>query len=83
MSSKIQILKNLINFVDDLIIGGGMAYTFIKSQGGEIGNSLVEEIFLDEAQNFFYWLKIKMLKFIFHMMWLFQKNSPIALLQKQ
>ena len=50
VSSKIQILKNLINFVDDLIIGGGMAYTFIKSQGGEIGNSLVEEVFLDEAQ---------------------------------
>ena len=50
VSSKIQILKNLINIVDDLIIGGGMAYTFIKSQGGEIGNSLVEEVFLDEAQ---------------------------------
>ena len=50
VSSKIQVLKNLINVVDDLIIGGGMAYTFIKAKGGEIGNSLCEDEFLDEAQ---------------------------------
>ncbi len=50
VSSKIQVLKNLINVVDNLIIGGGMAYTFIKAKGGEIGNSLCEEEFLDEAQ---------------------------------
>ncbi len=49
VSSKIEILKNLINVVDDLIIGGGMAYTFIKANGGEIGNSLFEEAFLTEA----------------------------------
>jgi len=62
VSSKIQILKNLINFVDDLIIGGGMAYTFIKSQGGEIGNSLVEEAFLDEAQKILLLAKDKNVK---------------------
>lgn len=50
VSSKIKILKNLISVVDDLIIGGGMAYTFIKSNGGEIGNSLCEDAFLNEAQ---------------------------------
>ena len=50
VSSKIQILINLINVVDNLIIGGGMAYTFIKAKGGEIGNSLCEDEFLDEAQ---------------------------------
>ena len=50
VSSKIQVLTNLINVVDNLIIGGGMAYTFIKSKGGEIGNSLCEDEFLDEAQ---------------------------------
>ena len=50
VSSKIEILKNLTNVVDDLIIGGGMAYTFIKAKGGEIGNSLCEDAFLDEAQ---------------------------------
>ena len=49
VSSKIEILKNLINVVDDLIIGGGMAYTFIKANGGEIGSSLFEEAFLTEA----------------------------------
>ena len=62
VSSKIQILKNLINFVDDLIIGGGMAYTFIKSQGGEIGNSMVEEVFLDEAQKILLLAKDKNVK---------------------
>lgn len=50
VSSKIQVLTNLINVVDNLIIGGGMAYTFIKAKGGEIGNSLCEDEFLDEAQ---------------------------------
>ena len=50
VSSKIQVLTNLINVVDNLIIGGGMAYTFIKAKGGEIGNSLCEDKFLDEAQ---------------------------------
>ena len=50
VSSKLEVLKNLINVVDDIIVGGGMAYTFIKSNGGEIGNSLCEEDFLDEAQ---------------------------------
>ncbi len=50
VSSKIEILKNLTNVVDDLIIGGGMAYTFIKASGGEIGKSICEEAFLNEAQ---------------------------------
>ena len=62
MSSKIKILKNLINIVDDLIIGGGMAYTFIKANGGEIGNSLCEEAFLDEAQKILLLAKDKNVK---------------------
>jgi phosphoglycerate kinase len=49
VSSKIDILNNLISKVDKLIIGGGMAYTFIKAQGGKIGNSLVEEDRLELA----------------------------------
>ncbi|HSV88463.1 MAG TPA: phosphoglycerate kinase [Bacteroidales bacterium] len=49
VSSKIEILENLLDKVDDLIIGGGMMFTFIKAQGGKIGNSLVEEDFLDKA----------------------------------
>ena len=51
VSSKIEILKNLINVVDDIIIAGGMAYTFIKSMGGEIGNSLCEDEFLQQAKD--------------------------------
>lgn len=49
VSSKIEILENLLDKVDDLIIGGGMMFTFIKAQGGQIGNSLVEEDFLGQA----------------------------------
>lgn len=49
VSSKISILENLIDKVDHLIIGGGMAYTFLKAQGGKIGSSLVEEDYLDKA----------------------------------
>ena len=43
VSSKITIIDNILDAIDHLIIGGGMAYTFIKAQGGSIGNSLVEE----------------------------------------
>ena len=42
VSDKILLLERLIEFVDILIIGGGMAYTFLKAQGGQIGNSLLE-----------------------------------------
>ncbi len=49
VSSKITIIENLLNTVDHLIIGGGMAYTFVKAKGGEIGNSLVEDDYLDTA----------------------------------
>jgi phosphoglycerate kinase len=43
VSSKIDIIKNLIPKVDNMIIGGGMAFTFIKALGGKVGNSLIEE----------------------------------------
>jgi phosphoglycerate kinase len=49
VSSKITILENLLNRVDNILIGGGMAYTFFKSMGGETGNSLVEDDKLDLA----------------------------------
>ncbi|MES2388932.1 MAG: phosphoglycerate kinase, partial [Bacteroidota bacterium] len=42
ISDKIQIIERLLDKVDNLIIGGGMAYTFFKAQGGEIGTSLLE-----------------------------------------
>ena len=43
VSSKITVIENILSKVDNLIIGGGMAYTFIKAQGGKIGDSLVED----------------------------------------
>lgn len=49
VSGKLQALTNLLNKVDKLIIGGGMAFTFLKAQGYEVGNSLVEDDLLDEA----------------------------------
>lgn len=49
VSDKILLIENLLNRVDNLIIGGGMTYTFIKAQGGQIGKSLCEEDKLDLA----------------------------------
>ncbi len=49
VSSKIGIIENIIEKVDNIIIGGGMAYTFVKAMGGQIGNSLVEDDKLDLA----------------------------------
>jgi phosphoglycerate kinase len=49
VSDKILIIENLINTADNIIIGGGMAYTFFKAKGGNIGNSLVEDDKLDLA----------------------------------
>lgn len=49
VSTKITIIENILPAVDNLIIGGGMAFTFIKAQGGNIGSSLVEEDKLDLA----------------------------------
>ena len=49
VSDKINVINNLLDKVNTLIIGGGMAYTFLKAQGQEIGNSLCEEDKLDYA----------------------------------
>jgi phosphoglycerate kinase len=53
VSSKIGIIENLMNRVDNLIIGGGMAYTFAVAQGGNVGNSLVEKDYIDTAKKIF------------------------------
>ena len=50
VSGKIQIINHLLDICDNLIIGGGMAYTFIKAMGGEIGDSLVEDDFIETAK---------------------------------
>ena len=50
VSGKLEALMNLLPKVDKLLLGGGMAFTFLKQMGYEIGNSLVEDDLLDEAQ---------------------------------
>lgn len=50
VSDKITVIDNLLNLVDTLIIGGGMAYTFMKAQGYAIGDSLLDEAGLDTAK---------------------------------
>jgi phosphoglycerate kinase len=50
VSSKITIIERLLDKVDNLIVGGGMAYTFVKAMGGEVGNSLVEDDFVPMAK---------------------------------
>ncbi|MBR6493805.1 MAG: phosphoglycerate kinase, partial [Prevotella sp.] len=49
VSSKLAVIKNLLDKVDNLIIGGGMGFTFIKAQGGSIGESLHEDDLMPEA----------------------------------
>lgn len=51
VSDKILILENLLDRATDIIIGGGMAYTFMKARGGKIGNSLCEEDRIDNAKS--------------------------------
>jgi phosphoglycerate kinase len=51
VSNKINIIENLIDKVDNMIIGGGMAFTFIKALGGKIGASLIEEDKIEDAKN--------------------------------
>ncbi len=51
VSDKINVIKNLVNIADKILIGGGMAYTFIKAQGKEIGLSLLEEDKIDFAKD--------------------------------
>jgi len=50
VSDKIKLLEKLVNVVDHVCIGGGMAYTFIKSNGGTVGNSICEDDYMELAQ---------------------------------
>jgi phosphoglycerate kinase len=51
VSDKISVIKRMLSLADDILIGGAMAYTFVKAQGGEVGGSLVEDDKLDLAQD--------------------------------
>jgi len=64
VSDKIGVIQNLISKVDALIIGGGMAYTFLKAQGQKVGKSLVEEDKIDLARNLLEEAKSHRVKFL-------------------
>ena len=63
VSGKLEALNRLIGKVDKIIIGGGMAFTFLKAQGYEVGQSLVEEDLIDEARTIMYKAKKNGVKF--------------------
>lgn len=65
VSSKITIIENLLNSVDNLIIGGGMTFTFVKAQGGKIGSSLCEDDYLELAKDLLAKAEKKGVKFYF------------------
>lgn len=62
VSSKIDVIKNLVDKVDALLIGGGMAYTFVKAMGGKTGDSLVEDDKLETAREILETFKAKGVK---------------------
>ena len=64
VKDKINVIDNLLDKVDNLIIGGGLAYTFIKAQGHEIGDSLLEEDKIDLANEFIAKAKEKNVNFL-------------------
>jgi phosphoglycerate kinase len=64
VSDKIGVIQNLLTKVDVLIIGGGMAYTFLKAQGEAVGKSLVEEDKIDLAKELLQKAKAHKLKFL-------------------
>ncbi len=64
ISGKIDVIKNLMDKVDTLIVGGGMAFTFLKAQGKEIGKSLLEEEKLELAKDILATLKNSKAKFL-------------------
>lgn len=65
VSTKIEIIKNLLDKVDNLILAGGMTYTFVKAKGGKIGDSIVEDDKLDLANSIVELAKEKGVNLIF------------------
>jgi len=64
VSGKLEVLTNLLEKVDTILIGGGMAYTFLKAMGHEVGNSLVENDLIDTAKNILESVKSKPVNFM-------------------
>ncbi len=62
VSDKIELLENLMRFADSILVGGAMAYTFLKAQGGEVGASRVEDDKLDKARDMMDFAKRRTIK---------------------
>ena len=65
VKDKISVIENLFNLADNIIIGGGLTYTFLKAQGYEIGKSLVDNSKLELALSFIETAKAKGVNFLF------------------
>ena len=87
VSGKLEALRQLLDKVDKVIIGGGMAFTFLKAQGYEIGNSLVEDDLLDEARTVMIKAKKKKVKFYLPVDVIiapeFSENTPVKFVTSQ
>jgi len=87
VSGKLEALRQLLDKVDKVIIGGGMAFTFLKAQGYEIGNSLVEDKLLDEARTVMIKAKKKGVKFYLPVDVIvapeFSENTPVKFVTSQ
>jgi len=82
VSSKISVINNLLEKVDTLIIGGGMAYTFMKALGEEVGKSLLEADYLDYAKEMMAKAEAKGVKLLIPVIQLLHRNFPTMLLTK-
>ena len=83
VSSKIAVLESLLKNASALVIGGGMAYTFLKAQGYNVGKSLVEDDFIDTAKDLLAKAAGKVQKSFFQLTTLVQLNSAQMQLQLQ
>lgn len=82
ISGKIDVISNLLNKVDKLLIGGGMAFTFLKAQGKEIGKSLIEDEKIDLAKDLLNKVSNSKVKFLLPVDFLvaneFKNDSPFV-----
>lgn len=78
VSDKILVIENLLNKVDSLIIGGAMAYTFLKAKGVNVGNSRVEEDFVERAKGYLETAEKKGVTFLLPVDHVIAKEFPTA-----
>jgi len=78
VSDKIKVIENLLSKVDSILIGGAMAYTFLKAKGASVGNSRVEEDFVEKAKEYFKMAEDKDVKLLLPVDHVIAKEFPSA-----